>query len=320
VNAPASLPSTVYSVVLPVFNEEDNLPALYQRLTDVMQELGEPYELIFVDDGSKDGSAAYLAERHHDDPSAKLLRLSRNFGHQLAITAGLGYATGQAVIVMDSDLQDSPEDIPTLVGRWKEGFQVVYAVRESRKENLFKQLAYRAFYRILNRFADIDIPLDSGDFSLMDRRIVQELNRLPEKNRFIRGLRAWVGFQQIGVPVARSHRYAGKPKYEMRQLFHLALSGLMSFSVVPLRLATSMGFSVALGSFLSIAWVLYCRLFTTVSVPGFAATASILLFLGGVQLFTIGILGEYIGKIYDEVKRRPLYLVSQALGLKDPLN
>lgn len=305
-----------YSVILPVFNEAENLGELYRRLTAVMRESDGDYEIIFVDDGSKDASVGVIQELHQGDPRVKLIRLTRNFGHQLAISAGLSFSRGDAVIVMDSDLQDSPEDIPTLLAHWKEGNEVVYAVRESRKEGIFKQAAYRLFYRLLNHFAEIDIPLDSGDFSVMDRKVVALLNRLPEKNRFIRGLRAWVGYRQVGVPVHRSQRYSGTPKYQFRHLMQLAISGLVSFSVVPLRLATTLGFSVSMVSFFSIALVFYCRLFTTVSVPGFAATASILLFLGGVQLFTIGILGEYIGKIYDEVKQRPLFLVAETVGIE----
>lgn len=305
----------VYSVIMPVFNESENLPELHRRLSDVMVSLKEPYELIFVDDGSKDNSVELVREFHQRDASTKLIALSRNFGHQKAVSAGLSLANGKAVIVMDSDLQDAPEVIPEFVEKWKEGAQVVYAIRATRQENVFKRAAYRSFYRILQLLADTEIPLDSGDFSLMDKKVVSLLNALPEKTRFVRGLRAWVGFKQVGVSVHRDPRLKGQPKYGLRQLMNLAMSGLLSFSVLPLRFATALGLAVSTISLLSIILVVYLRLFTKLSLPGFAATASILLFLGGVQLLTIGVLGEYVGRIFDEVKDRPLFIIADTLGL-----
>ena len=315
--ADESAKKPVYSIVMPVFNEQENLPELHRRLTEVMKGVNETYELVFVDDGSRDQSREMIRQLNQTDPCCKLAGLSRNFGHQRAVSAGLALSNGQAVIVMDSDLQDAPEVIPDFITKWKEGYKVVYAIRRTRKEGFFKQLAYRTFYRILKATSDTDIPLDSGDFSLMDRRVVDLIKRLPEKTRFVRGLRAWVGFNQIGIPVDRDERFQGKPKYNLRQLMFLALSGLMSFSVLPLRFATALGVLVSTLSFLSIIVVIGIRIFTTWSLPGFAATASILLFLGGVQLLTIGVLGEYIGKIFDEVKDRPLFILSETIGLSE---
>lgn len=307
----------VFSVVLPVYNEQENLPELYRRLTDVMRGLAQPYELVFVDDGSRDDSVKMIKDLRTSDEAVKLVALSRNFGHQPAVSAGLALAAGQAVIVMDSDLQDSPDVIPMFVAKWREGHQVVYAIRQTRHEGIFKNLAYRLFYRILKHLSETEIPVDSGDFSLMDRKVVDLINRLPEKTRYIRGLRAWVGFKQTGVLVDRPSRHAGAPKYTLYRLILLALSGVISFSVIPLRFATGLGVLVSFLSFASIIVIVAIRLFTTLSIPGFAATASILLFLGGVQLLTVGILGEYVGRIFDEVKGRPLFIVSEALGLEN---
>jgi len=304
-----------YSIVLPVFNEIGNLPELYQRLTSVMSSLGESYELIFVDDGSSDGSDQLVRRLNTTDARVKLASLSRNFGHQVAISAGMRLAKGSAVICMDSDLQDSPECIPDFVKQWKLGYHVVFAIRETRKEGFVKVFFYKLFYRILKRLAEPAIPLDSGDFSLMDRRIVDLINRLPERTRFVRGLRAWVGFKQIGVPVNRDARFSGKPKYGMMQLLNLASSGLVSFSIAPLRAASTLGLLVSSTSFASIVLVVYLKLFTNSSLPGFASTACLLLFLGGVQLLTVGILGEYIGRIFDEVKGRPLFIISETVGI-----
>lgn len=309
-----------YSVVLPLYNEENNLPVLYERLTAVMRDLGESYEILFINDGSADASADIVRDLNRQDPAVKLVSFSRNFGHQLAVSAGLQYAGGEAVIVMDSDLQDRPEDLPQLVRKYREGFDVVYAIRATRQEIWYKKWAYKTFYWLLQSSSQIYIPLDSGDFSIMSRRVVDLLNQMPERSRFVRGLRAWIGFSQTGVQFDRDARHSGEPKYGLRQLFGLAANGLLSFSVYPLRLATVFGLLVSLFSFFSILIVFYLRLFTTLSIPGFAATATILLFLGGVQLLTLGILGEYIGKIFEEVKRRPLYLVAETLGdLTGPL-
>jgi dolichol-phosphate mannosyltransferase len=308
-----------YSVVLPVFNESENLPILYDQLAAIMNSLNEPYELLFVDDGSTDNSVELIKGFRSSNLSVKLISLSRNFGHQRALTAGLMLSSGAAVIAMDTDLQDSPSVIPKFIEEWKKGYSVVYAIRQTRREGLIKNLAYRAFYRILYYLADTMIPLDSGDFSLMDRRAVDLINSLPERTRYVRGLRAWIGFKQTGIKVDRDARNAGDPKYTLHKLINLAMEGIISFSVVPLRIATALGLLVSTLSYASIFVVIYMKLFTNLSLPGFAATASILLFLGGVQLLTVGILGEYVGRIFEEVKGRPLFIISEALGIKKNL-
>ncbi len=310
------MPAIVYSIVLPFFNEQENLPELYNQLTETMSQIGEPYELLFVDDGSVDSSPQIIASLRTKDERVKLVRLSRNFGHQSALTAGLTLAAGQAVIAMDTDLQDSPQVIPAFVEQWKKGAEVVYAIRQSRQEDMFKKLAYSTFYRILRKLSDFEIPIDSGDFSLMDRKVVDLINSLPEKTRYVRGLRAWVGFRQVGVQVDRSERFAGKSKYSFFRLLNLALAGVISSSVVPLRVATGLGMVVSIASFLSIILVFYFRLFTKLSIPGFAAMSSILLLLGGIQLLTVGVLGEYVGRIFEEVKGRPLFIIAEALGIE----
>jgi glycosyltransferase involved in cell wall biosynthesis len=301
---------------MPVFNESENLAELYKRSTDVMSSFGEPYELIFVDDGSRDDSVMQILRFREQDKSVKLVRLSRNFGHQLALSAGLAMSSGQAVIAMDSDLQDSPEVISKFVELWRQGNEVVYAIRQTRQEGFHKQFAYRLFYRIMDWYSDIKIPRDAGDFSLMDRKVVDLLNKLPERARYIRGLRAWVGFKQIGVPVDRSARFAGQPKYSLKMLVNLAMSGLFSFSMAPLRFASSLGIVVSFLSFVGILVVFYFKFFTNLSLPGFAAVATILFFLGGIQLLTVGILGEYVGRILDEVRARPLFIIEENVGFE----
>src|SRR6266850_2265270 len=296
------------SVVIPIYNEQATLSELYRRLTHVLSEnLAElAYEIVFVNDGSIDGSIQILSELHADDPVVKVVNLSRNFGHQAALTAGLDYAKGDAVICMDGDVQDPPEIIPTLVARWRDGNDVVYAVRKLRKDGFIKRGCYAAFYRLLRRLSMVSIPLDAGDFALMDRRVVDCLKTLPERSRFIRGLRTWVGFRQTGVEYEREKRYAGTPKYTWPKLVHLAVNGLLSFSALPLRMATAVGFMISFCSLLGIIVALYLKLFTDQAIPGWTATVIPMLVLGGIQLLNIGILGEYIAQIFDEVKRRPL--------------
>jgi len=303
------------SVVIPIYNEQATLSELYRRLTHVLSEnLAElAYEIVFVNDGSIDGSIQILSELHADDPVVKVVNLSRNFGHQAALTAGLDYAKGDAVICMDGDVQDPPEIIPTLVARWRDGNDVVYAVRKLRKDGFIKRGCYAAFYRLLRRLSMVSIPLDAGDFALMDRRVVDCLKTLPERSRFIRGLRTWVGFRQTGVEYEREKRYAGTPKYTWPKLVHLAVNGLLSFSALPLRMATAVGFMISFCSLLGIIVALYLKLFTDQAIPGWTATVIPMLVLGGIQLLSIGILGEYIAQIFDEVKRRPLYLVDGVL-------
>jgi glycosyltransferase involved in cell wall biosynthesis len=306
-----------YSVVAPVFNEQATLPVFYERLTAVMEGLGEPYELILVDDGSRDGSLEVMRELHGRDRRVKVLSFSRNFGHQIAISAGLDAAEGDAVVVIDSDLQDPPEVIPELVRAWREGYEVVYAVRAQRKgETAFKLATAKLFYRLLSRIAAVEIPHDTGDFRLMDRRAAHALRRLREHHRFMRGLSSWIGFRQIGVPYVRQERHAGKTNYPFRKMLKLAIDATTSFSYVPLQLATTLGFIVAGLSVLGIVLAIALRLANR-TVAGQATTLVAVLFLGGLQLIFLGIIGEYLGRIYDEVKGRPLYLIKDALGFEE---
>ena len=304
------------SLVIPIYNEEENLKELVRRIHDALQPSSMDYEVLFVNDGSSDGSLAAMRKFRQADPRIKIVDLSRNFGHQVALSAGLDHAAGCAVVVMDGDLQDPPELIPTLVERWQEGYEVVYTVRNQRKEGLAKRFAYATFYRLLQRITDIDIPLDSGDFCLMDRRAVDLLVRLPERNRFLRGLRSWLGFRQVAVEYDRPARFAGEPKYTAAQLVTLAANGIFSFSEAPLRLTRNAGLVITIGSALIAAWTLFKRLILYEVVPGFATLAILVLFFGGVQLITVGILGEYIARIYSEVKGRPLYIVKATEGVE----
>ena len=307
-------PDPTISVVIPMLNEEANLPTLYNSLTRVLTSLGVSYELVMVDDGSTDGTYAEIIHLRDQDARVKYVRLARNFGHQAALTAGLAHAGGKAVIAIDADLQDPPEVICDLYARWQQGFDVVYAIRRHRKESIPKRFAYALFYRLLHRIAALDIPLDAGDFCLMDRRVVDQLNALPERNRFMRGLRTWVGFRHTGIEYERQARYAGRSQYGFWKLVRLAVDGLVSFSYVPLRVASAAGFVVSLGSLLVAVYYLILRLQGQRDPAGFAAIIVSVLFLGGIQLLTIGIMGEYIGRIFDEVKHRPSYVVSEREG------
>jgi dolichol-phosphate mannosyltransferase len=307
--------SPLLSIVVPIMNEIDTLPELVRRLTAVLVGDLADAEIVFVDDGSDDGSARWIAERHLDDPRVRLVRLSRNFGHQAAVTAGLGHASGSAVVLMDGDLQDPPETIPTLVERWREGNEIVHTVKTSRKESWPRRVAFRAFYRMIRTLSsDTDLPLQSGLFSLLDRRVVDELERMPERNRYLAGLRSWVGFRQTAVEYERDARWSGEPRVSVARLFGLAFDGIFSFSNLPLRLATLLGLVVSLAAFVLMATILYLRLFTDRAILGWASLMTSTLFLGGVILVTIGIIGEYTGRIYDEVKRRPLYIVAERVG------
>ena len=307
--------SPLLSIVVPIMNEIDTLPELVRRLTAVLVGDLADAEIVFVDDGSDDGSARWIAERHLDDPRVRLVRLSRNFGHQAAVTAGLGHASGSAVVLMDGDLQDPPETIPTLVERWREGNEIVHTVKTSRKESWPRRVAFRAFYRMIRALSsDTDLPLQSGLFSLLDRRVVDELERMPERNRYLAGLRSWVGFRQTAVEYERDARWSGEPRVSVARLFGLAFDGIFSFSNLPLRLATLLGLVVSLAAFVLMATILYLRLFTDRAILGWASLMTSTLFLGGVILVTIGIIGEYTGRIYDEVKRRPLYIVAERVG------
>ncbi len=304
------------SLVVPVFNEAAIISEFHRRATTVLRQCGHPYEIVFVDDGSSDNSLGMLRDLANGDPHIRIVSFSRNFGHQAAVTAGMRNAGGRAVIVIDGDLQDPPELIPNLIALWEQGNDVVYAVRRTRQEHWLMQLAYRAFYRLLRRLSYVDIPLDSGDFALMDRRIVDLLNQMPERNRFVRGIRAWVGFRQTGFEYDRDRRFAGDTKYSMRKLLQLAFDGLTSYSFAPLRLVTQLGLTISLVAFLSAAFFFVRRVLAGTYPQGWTSTIVVILFLGGVQLVALGVLGEYLGRIFDEVKSRPPYIIRETIGFE----
>ncbi|MSQ47151.1 MAG: glycosyltransferase [Deltaproteobacteria bacterium] len=315
----AEAPSTnaytpTLSVILPVFNEAESLPVLYHRLTQVLRNSEEGYELIFVNDGSSDRSSELLQELVEHDPRVRVVALSRNFGHQVALSAGLDHSRGRAVAIMDADLQDPPEVLLRFMEQWRRGYAVVYAVRKHRKEGILKRSAYALFYLTFKSIADIEVPLDAGDFCLLDRRVVDILVALPEHHRFLRGLRSWVGFKQMGIEYERDERYGGASKYSLRQLVQLALSGYIGFSLLPLRAATWCGFFSTSVGFLLLLWVLITRFLQSPPPHGWASTIAAILFIGGVQLLMLGIIGEYLGRVYDEVRQRPLYIVQARLG------
>ncbi|MBR8831929.1 MAG: putative glycosyltransferase [Chroococcopsis gigantea SAG 12.99] len=311
--------SPIYSLIVPVYNEEETLLELYRRVSSVMDSLDGAGELILVNDGSRDNSLYLMRGLQQDDPRVSYLGLARNFGHQTAVTAGLNFARGEVIIVLDADLQDPPELIPRMLEKWRQGYEVVYAQRTKRKkESWFKRYTAYIFYRLLKRLADVDIPADTGDFCLMDRRVVNVLNQMPERNRYIRGLRAWIGFRQTAVKFERDPRFAGEVKYTFRKSLSLAINSLVSFSRVPLRLSTYLGLLSAGLSFIMAFLVLYWRLYQPKSpITGFATIMIAIFFLGSVQLISIGILGEYIGRIYEEVKGRPLYTISEIGGFDE---
>jgi polyisoprenyl-phosphate glycosyltransferase len=307
-----------YSLVLPIYNEEETIPELVRRIGQLIDQLDGDAEAIFVDDGSSDSSYEAMVAAREIDPRFKLLRLSRNFGHQIAVTAGLDVASGDAVIVMDADLQDPPEVALELAARWREGYDVVYAVREERRgESRFKRATASGFYRLFKRMSDVDVPLDVGDFRLVDRRALDAFRSMRESNRYVRGMFSWIGFRQVGVPFTREERFAGETKYPLRNMVRFATDGIVSFSAYPLRLALKVGFLVSAFSFVLGIVFLVSRLAGLYSVPGLASIAVFAAFLGGIQLLLLGIMGEYIARIHDEVKGRPLYLVSDAQGLED---
>ncbi len=304
-----------FSIVVPIWNEEMVIPELYRRVITTMEQVGETWELICINDGSRDRSLALLLDLHQRDPRVKVLEFSRNFGHQIAITAGTDFAEGDAVIVMDADLQDPPEVVLRMIEQWRAGYEVVYAVRTQRQgESWFKLITASLFYRLLQRLSEVEIPLDAGDFRLMDRRVVLAMRQLREKHRFMRGLSSWVGFKQTPVEYERAERFAGETKYPIQKMVRLALVAVTSFSYLPLRLATYFGFSLAALSLVSIILTVILRLAGNSFFEGQATTLVSVLLLGGIQLIFLGIIGEYLGRIYDEVKNRPLYLVSRAYG------
>ncbi len=305
------------SVVVPCANEEEVLRETNRRLVAVLEGLSLNFELIYVDDGSTDSTPDLLRELQAHDDRVRVLRFSRNFGHQIAITAGLGHASGDAVVIIDADLQDPPEVISEFVGRWREGYDVVYGLRTERDgETAFKLWTAKAFYRFISRLSETSIPLDTGDFRLMDRRVTDALLRMPERDRFVRGMISWLGFSQMGVPYRRAPRLAGVTKFSLFKMVRFAMDGIVSFSTVPLRLATWTGFAASGLAILGILMALYERFFGIGLVKGWTSTVIAVLFVGGVQLICLGIIGEYIGRIYGESKGRPLYVVRERIGFE----
>ena len=309
----------VCSVIVPMFNEEEVLGETCRRLRHVMDESGERYEIVFINDGSRDKTADMLRAVCQEDKRMKLIDFSRNFGHQCAITAGMDFAGGQCMVIIDGDLQDPPELIPGMIALWRSGYDIVYGKRTSREGDSFlKKLTAKLFYRILRAMTDVDIPVDTGDFRLIDRSVADALKQLPERNRYVRGLMGWVGFKQTAIEFERSERFAGTTKYPLRKMLKLAMDGIMSFSFKPLRIATWLGSIISAGSFLYLISVLIQRLFLPDSAqPGWASLIAATLFLNGITLLILGIMGEYIGRIYDEVKNRPLYILRDTVNLEE---
>jgi glycosyltransferase involved in cell wall biosynthesis len=303
------------SVVVPCFNEEDVLPELYARIMKAAEDWPESYEIIAVDDGSTDSTWPMLCGFAERSSRWRLLQFARNFGHQAAVSAGLECTRGRAVVIIDADLQDPPELIPQMLEKWREGYQVVYGVRRKRKESALKRGFYSGYYRLLSALSSVDIPRDSGDFSLLDRTVVDRLCAMPERHRFLRGMRAWIGYQQIGLEYDRPARAAGTPKYDFRGLLKLGLTGIFSFSVMPLRIVTYFGLALSAFTFFGAGLYLMRRVFTDTPVPGFATLIIAVLFFSGVNLAALGITGEYVGRIYEEVKGRPTWIIRSTVGL-----
>jgi dolichol-phosphate mannosyltransferase len=305
----------VFSIIVPVYNEASCLDELHRRIAGVMKSLGDEWEIVFVDDGSLDGSTDVIRRLAAADKHVRPVIFARNFGHQIAVTAGMDYSRGKALVIIDADLQDPPEVILELAAKWREGYEVVYAVRAEREgETWFKTFSASLFYRVIFRITDVKIPLDTGDFRLLDRKVVDILNQMRERHRFLRGMSAWVGFRQIGIPYKRAARFAGETKYPFNKMLKLALNAITGFSYFPLQLATYVGFFAAGISIMAIPIVVIMRIAGSQAFFGQASALIAVLFLGGVQLISLGILGEYLGRVYDEVKGRPLYIVSEAPG------
>jgi polyisoprenyl-phosphate glycosyltransferase len=306
-----------YSIVVPMYNEEEVIEETYRRLHEVMDRTGEGYELVFVNDGSRDRTVEIVEGLCVQDTHVRLLNFSRNFGHQIAITAGMDYAAGQAIVVIDADLQDPPEVILQMIGMWKKGYDVVYGKRLKRKgETWFKKLTALFFYRLLRSMTNVDIPVDTGDFRLIDRKVADVLRGLKEKNRFVRGLVSWVGFRQTSVEYVREERWAGETKYPLKKMLRFAMDGITSFSHKPLRMATYLGFGLSGLSFIYLVIVLFQAIFTDTTIQGWASTVAINLFFNGIMLILLGVIGEYVGRIYDESKDRPLYIVQEVRGFE----
>jgi dolichol-phosphate mannosyltransferase len=302
-------------VIVPIYNEEENLPELKRRLSLVLDSTGLDYEVILVDDGSKDGSLNLMREYNAKDPRWKALSLSRNFSHGSACTAGLDYIDADAVVFVDADLQDPPELIPEFIKKWREGYEVVFGARTGRPESFLRQAVTGVFYRLLNSMSATPLPLDAGIFSLLDRSAADSLKKLPERHRYLTGLRAWVGYKQISVPYERQSRHASEPKQSVAKLVSLAFDAIFGFSSTPLRAATLLGLVMAAGSFLFSLDVFYDKFFTDKPIIGWSSTMVLISWTGGMILFTLGIIGEYIGRIYDEIKQRPIYLIKERIGI-----
>ncbi len=309
------------SVVVPCYNEQESVAACHARLTAVLQSMEQgaameqfAWEIVYIDDGSRDATYSLLQQLHIAEPRTAVLRLARNFGHQPAVTAGLAAARGTIVAILDADLQDPPEVLPQMVALWRQGYEVVYGVRALRAgESPFKLWTAKLFYRLLSEFSDVQIPLDAGDFRLLDRRVVNALLAMPERHRLLRAMCSWVGFRQIGLPYQREARFAGTTKYPLWKMVNLAFDGIFSFSTVPLRMLTYLGLLAACLAFAGVVWALFVRLFTHHWVQGWATLFIGMLFLSGLQMISLGIMGEYLGRIYTEVKQRPLFVVAEIL-------
>ena len=308
----------LYSVVVPMYNEEAVVMETYARLKSVLESIGEPYEIVFVNDGSRDRTMELLRRIGETDPSVKIIDFSRNFSHQIAITAGMDYASGDAVIVIDGDLQDPPEVIPAMIAKWKEGYEVVYGKRKERKgETFFKRYTAKLFYRLLNRLTEVEMPVDVGDFRLIDRKVRDALQQVNERNRYVRGIISWLGFKQTAVEFVRDRRFAGKTKYPLKKMLRLAFDALTSFSHKPLKLASYLGLALSGSGLVFLSILLARRLFTEETVGGWAYASAMNLFFNGIVLLSLGIVGEYIGRIYDEAKGRPLYVVRETVNFPD---
>ncbi len=306
-----------YTIIAPIYNEIDNIQTLYTRVCEVMDSSGEPWEFVMIDDGSSDGSTDAILELKKQDPKIVPVIFARNFGHQIAVTAGLDYSQGEAVVIIDADLQDPPEVILDLIQKWKEGYEVVYATRSKREgETWFKLFTASAFYRLIQRITDINLPMNAGDFRLLDRKVVDVMGGMREKHRFLRGMSVWVGFRQTGVEYERAERLAGETKYPLKKMFRLASDAITGFSYFPLQMATYLGFAFTGFSFLAILALIILRLVGSQFLIGQAATLIAVLFLGGVQLLSLGMIGEYVGRLYDEAKGRPLYTVRGDVEVK----
>jgi len=307
-----------YSIIIPVFNEEQVIEHTYERLKIVMDSMAEPYELLFINDGSRDKTVDILKHLGEADDHIKIIDFSRNFGHQIAITAGMDYAKGDAVIIIDADLQDPPELILEMIEKWKSGYDVVYAKRTARKgETFFKKQTAALFYRTLRAMTDIEIPIDTGDFRLIDRKVCEQMQNVHERNRFVRGLVSWVGFKQTAVEYERDERYAGETKYPLKRMLKLSIDGITSFSYKPLKIANYLGAALSIIGFIYMLVVLYQKLFTTTTITGWSSIIVIQLFFSGIILMMLGVIGEYIGRIYDEAKNRPLYIVQDVYSVEN---